>query len=115
MTIAGSVLEEFGEAVARELRCHGLQPAGMSPVRLVYRDDGLEAVDLSWQAESACYGYFDAADGFVLPDPSSIRMYRADLDWWLKWLTRVLEISDRVRPTEIVARFAWDLGDLWVT
>jgi hypothetical protein len=55
MTIAGSVLEDFGEGVARELRCHGLQPAGMSPVRFVYRDDGLEPVDLSWQAESACY------------------------------------------------------------
>src|SRR5829696_7369290 len=115
MTIAGSILDDFGEGVARELRCQGLQPAGTCPVRLVHRDNGLEVVDLVWWSESEGYGYFDPADGLVLPDPSAIMMYRADVTWWLAWLARALDLSDRIRPTEIVPALAWDLGDLWVT
>ena len=78
-------------------------------------DDGVTTRDLSWAPDVERYAYFDAADGWVAPDPEELKVYRLDSGWWLAWLADELALENAGKPTELVPDHAWDLGDIRIS
>jgi hypothetical protein len=115
LTIAGAVLDEAGAAIADELRGAALVRAGRAPATLVSTDAEVRPVELTWWPDQEASGYFDPADGIVLPHGAAMTLYQADLAWWLAWLAKELDLATSAMPTEIVAGLVWDLGDLWIS
>ena len=110
--IAGSVLADLDPDIRLQLRSSGcLQRTSVRQSIQVVGEAGAAAVDLTWLGDRECYGYFDPADGWVIPDPEEITLYRLDTAWWLAWLTAELDLINAGRPIELVPDHAWDLGD----
>lgn len=114
--IAGSVLADLDHDIAIPLRSAGcLQRTSVRQSIQIVDEAGAAAVDLQWLTTPGRYGYFDAADGWVTPDPEEITLYRLDARWWLAWLTAELLLINSGRPIELVGDHAWDLGDFRVS
>ena len=114
--IAGSVLADLDPNIRFQLRGSGcLQRTSVRQSIQVVGEAGAAAVDLTWLGDRECYGHFDPADGWVIPDPEEITLYRLDTAWWLAWLTAELDLINAGRPIELVADHAWDLGDFRVS
>lgn len=113
---AGEVLEELSTQAGRVLINLGaLLPNGAARTTTMACDDGVKFVNLDWLPDRNANGYFDAADGVVVPDATSQALYRLNLSWWLSWLATALALTNAGRPTELVPGQAWDIGDLWIT
>ncbi|MDS4011699.1 MAG: hypothetical protein RKK15_09890 [Defluviicoccus sp.] len=114
--IAGSVLADLDPDIRLQLRGSGcLQRTSVRQSIQVVDEAGAATVDLQWLDAHQRYGLFDAADGWVIPDPEEITLYRLDTAWWLAWLTAELDLVNAGRPIELVADHAWDLGDFRVS
>jgi hypothetical protein len=114
--VAGEVLEELSAEAGRALMALGaLLPNGAARTTMMAGDDSARFVDLDWLPDRNAYGYFDAADGVVVPDATSQALYRLNLSWWLSWLATALALTNAGRPAELVPGQAWDIGDLWIT
>lgn len=110
--IAGSVLAHLDPNIRFQLRGSGcLQRTSVRQSILVVGEAEAAAFDLQWLDTHQRYGHFDPADGWVIPDPEEITLYRLDTAWWLAWLTAELDLINAGRPIELVADHTWDLGD----
>ena len=114
-TIVERTLLELSEPAGLELRKLGAIVEFSTARSLIVADDrGERSVDVSWNAQTGSYCYFDSADCFVPVPASSLRVLRLEFRWWLAWLAAHLELANSGKPTELVPDQAWDLGDLWV-
>ena len=114
--IVGSVLKDLDQDIVAELRTNGsLRQAAVSRAIQIVGDDGVSTVNLTWEPHLERYAYFDAADGWVAPDPEELKVYRLDSGWWLAWLATELALVAAGKPTELVADHAWDLGDIRIS
>jgi hypothetical protein len=114
--IAGAALEDLNPAIGTELRANGsLRPVLASRSIQIVDDNGISTLDLSWAPDVERYAYFDAADGWVAPDPEELKVYQLDSGWWLAWLADELALENAGKPTELVADHAWDLGDIRIS
>jgi hypothetical protein len=109
-------LDDFNAEAGRELIAAGaLVAEGFARSITLFDDDEPRNVDLVWLDQQSAYGYFSAADGFVIPNPKSLQFYRADFGWWLKWLTAELNLVNGGKPTIVISDTCWIAGDIWVT
>jgi hypothetical protein len=114
--ILQATLDEFEAAAGRELVAAGaLVSDGIARSVTFFDDDAPRNVDLVWLDQSGAYGYFSAADGFVIPDPKSLQLYRVDHGWWLNWMTRELDLQKSGKPIELVAGRASEIGELRIS
>lgn len=113
--VAGGALEDLDPAIGAELTANGsLRPLSPCQSIQIIGDDGAITRDLDW-ADGERFAYFDAADGWVAPDPEELKVYRLDTGWWLAWLARELSLENAGKPTVLVPDHAWDLGDIRIS
>jgi hypothetical protein len=97
--IVGSVLKDLDQDIVAELRTNGsLRQAAVSRAIQIVGDDGVSTVNLTWEPHLERYAYFDAADGWVAPDPEELKVYRLDSGWWLAWLATELALVAAGNP-----------------
>jgi hypothetical protein len=114
--VAQVTLDHFNAEAGRELIAAGaLVAEGCARSITLFDDDEPRNVDLVWLDRQSAYGYFSAVDGFVVPDPKSLQLYRAELGWWLNWLTAALNLVNAGKPTTVISNTCWIVGDIWVT
>jgi hypothetical protein len=115
-SIHAQLIEDLGLAPAEELLACGALVRDASAKSLAVVDEaGSRFVKLDWNDQHRGYGYFDAADGFVVPPAAALQIFRLRIEWWLAWVAEELGLVNAGRPYELVGRHAWDIGDLWVT
>jgi hypothetical protein len=119
------MLEREQPVISHELLSEQAEPAplvsagALTPERfatsvMLMEEDGPRAVDLEWIADRNAYGYF-TADGYMVPDQTTLKYYQLNVNWWLSWLSNELELVDVGTPFELVKGHAWDLGDRWTS
>jgi hypothetical protein len=114
--ILQATLDEFEAAAGRELVAAGaLVSDGIARSVTFFDDDSPRNVDLVWLDQSGAYGYFSAPDGYVIPDPKSLQLYRVNHGWWLNWMTRELDLQKSGKPIELVAGRASEIGELRIS
>lgn len=114
--IAGAALEDLDPGIGPELTANGsLRPVSASRSIQIADDNGISTLCLSWAPDVERYAYFDAADGWVAPDPEELQVYRLDISWWLAWLADQLALENAGKPTELISDHAWDLGDIRIS
>jgi hypothetical protein len=109
-------MEDLDPDISTELKSNGsLQPAAVSRSIQIVDSHRVSMVDLTWVPDLERYAYFDAADGWMAPDPEELKVSRLDTGWWLAWLATELALENAGKPTELVAEHAWDLGDIRIS
>lgn len=115
-SIHAQLVQDLGLGPAEELLASGaLLPDGGAKSLALLNDTESRYIDLAWNDQRLGYGYFDAADGFVVPPAASLQTFRLRIEWWLDWLAEELGLVNAGRPYQLVTDHAWDIGDLWVT
>ena len=113
--VAGGALEDLDPHIGAELTANGsLQLLSSRQSIHIIGDDGAITRDLDW-ADGERLAYFDAADGWVAPDPEELKVYRLDTGWWLAWLAGELSLENAGKPIVLVPDHAWDLGDIRIS
>lgn len=114
--IAGAAMEDLHPEIGNELRANGsLRPLSVARSIQVIDDDGVKTRDLCWAPGVERYACFDAADGWITPDPDHLTAYGFDSRWWLAWLVDELALENAGKPAELVPDHAWDLGDIRIS
>lgn len=116
LTLRQRLLDDWDRKAGRELvEAGALRPAGVAKSVLRDDDHGVRSIDLFWNADLSTYGYFHAADGFVVPSVAEISLLRLDLAWWFRWVSASLELEHAGAPQEIVPGHVWRLGEMWIS
>jgi hypothetical protein len=109
-------LEDLDPDIGAELTANGsLQLLSFRQSIQIIGDDGAITRDVDWAPNVERLAYFDAADGWVVPDPEELKVYRLDTGWWLAWLAGELALESAGKPAELVPDHAWDLGDIRIS
>ena len=105
--ISGNVLFGNFRLVAEDLlEGHWLRPNGV--VTHLDMDDGF--ADLEWYQESRGYRHFSVDAGWVEVEPSRLKRFSVDMEHFLYWMGRLLDIGSGHCLTALVDNVLWHLG-----
>jgi len=113
--VDGSCLATLPDGVAEELLEAGfLQPGENRGAMVCQACHGDHMVDIEFDPVSRTSRYFCPEAGWTQADKNAMRVFRVDLDATVKHVARLLGVSARRAPPELVREHFWDLGNAWI-
>jgi hypothetical protein len=91
-----------------------IKPDDFEAVATSQADHDDAVVSLIWSSELDGYAYFSPGVGLIHVSDDSLRRYKLDFLWFLRWLTRHLGFGPGAQSMCLIAERLWDLGDIWL-